>query len=392
MSLQTTFVRPSVIAVALAGSLAFAGSPVAHAEQIVLESGHLNAFNVTAKNGQLKLDIKEDITAPNVERPAEDVTLVVHKDAYTDATKQLPQVGKSGYVLPQGYHQGMLRPGWTTLMARWDGFTDVKIRIDEVTGPGEVYMFSTDGKGGFKAAAEDGDFQLTPGSAIHQETPAHLHTHWLFTEPGTYTMKATALSNGKESNQATYTWQVGEKAHPRPIMDEPLSLERMQSLAGVSVPASTAVDPVEKGAVPPAADAVAQGAADVAAKDAVAKDATAKDATPEAAKPETASGESSAPQLSAAVRGEELSATQENRGQLSARPEDRGELSARPEARDGLSAESSSEENGAGSADLSVSAESRPALTGLALVLAILGAGLTFLQSGALKGIALPKL
>ncbi|WP_301925795.1 choice-of-anchor M domain-containing protein [Corynebacterium glaucum] len=379
MSLQSTFVRPSVIAVALAGSLAFTGSPVAHAEQIVLESGHLNAFNVTAKNGQLKLDIKEDITAPNVERPAEDVTLVVHKDAYTDATKQLPQVGKSGYVLPQGYHQGMLRPGWTTLMARWDGFTDVKIRIDEVTGPGEVYMFNTDGKGGFKAAAEDGNFQLTPGSAIHQETPAHLHTHWLFTEPGTYTMKVTALSNGKESNQATYTWQVGQKAHPRPIMDEPLSLERMQTLANAGKPVPPAVDPVEKGAVPPAADAAAKDAANAPAKNAA--DAVAKNAAAEAGQQSAAPADGSASRP-AAVAGEELSAKPENRDELSAQPSEQG----------GLSAESSSAERGAGSADLSAAAESKPALAGLAIVLAILGAGLTFLQSGALKGIVLPKL
>lgn len=367
--MQSTVVRPSVIAVALAGSLAFAGSPVAHAEQIVLESGHLNAFNVTAKNGQLKLDLKEDITGLNVERPAEDVTMVVHKDAYTDATKALPQVGKSGYVLPQGYHQGMLRPGWTTLMARWDGFTDVKIRIDEVTGPGEVYMFNTDGKGGFKAAAEDGNFQLTPGSAIHQETPAHLHTHWLFTEPGVYTMKATALSNGKESNQATYTWQVGQKAHTRPIMDEPLSLERMQTLANAGKPLPPAVDPVEKGAVPPAADAAAKDAANAPAKDAA--DAVAKNAAAEAGQQSAAPADGSASRP-AAVAGEDLS--------------------ARTEASEGPSAESSSQENGASSADLSASAASRPALTGLAIVLAILGAGLTFLQSGALKGIALPKL
>nr|WP_305086142.1 choice-of-anchor M domain-containing protein [Corynebacterium sp. CCUG 65737] len=226
-----------------------------------MESGHMNVFNVTAKDGQLKLDLKEDITGSNVERPAEDVTMVVHKDAFTEDTKNLPQVGKPGYVLPQGYHQGMLRPGWTTLMARWDGFTDVKIRIDEVSGPGEIHAFNTDGKGGFKAAADDGEFQLTPGSAIHQDTPAHLHTHWLFTEPGTYTMKATALSNGKESNQATYTWEVGQKANERPIMDEPLSLDRLQDLASTApAPSPVAVDPVEKGAALPPSPAGEQKA------------------------------------------------------------------------------------------------------------------------------------
>lgn len=250
---QTITARRSVMSVVLAGSLALTVSPVADAKGVVLESGHMNVFNVTAKDGQLKLDLKEDITGSNVERAAEDVTMVVHKDAWTDATEALPQVGKPGYVLPQGYHQGMLRPGWTTLMARWDGFTDVKIRIDEITGPGEIHAFITDGRGGFAAATDNGAFKLASGSAIHQSTPAHRHLHWLFTQPGTYTMKATALSNGEESNQATYTWEVGQKANKRPIMDEPLSLERLQSLAGGGAPAPVTVDPVEPGAVPPPA-------------------------------------------------------------------------------------------------------------------------------------------
>lgn len=229
-------IRLFVTVVVAASALVLSLAPAALAQnRLVLDSGHMNVFNVTARDGQLKLDVKEDITGTNVERPAESVVLEVYSDTYTDATRDIAEVGESGYILPQGYHQGLLRPGWTTLAARWDGFTDVDITVDEIRGPGNVYLFSADGAGRFVSPSTDGDFRLHPGSTIDQSTPAHLHSHWMFTRPGTYTMKASATSNGVRSNQATYTWVVGQRGHARPIMDEPLSLDRLQSLAGASV-------------------------------------------------------------------------------------------------------------------------------------------------------------
>ena len=230
--------RPAAVVAAAVAAVAvlLAGNPVAQAgDSLALDSGHLNAFNVTAKNGKLNLDVKEDITGSNVERLAEDVVFDVWADGWTEATTELDEIGESGYVLPQGYHQGMLRPGWTTLQARWEGFTDVDIHFDEVRGPGNVYLFSADGRGRFAASAADGDYQLHPGSVIDQNTPAHLHSNWMFTKPGIYTMKVTASSNGVYSNQATYVWRVGYDKHNREIMDEQLSLERLQSLAAASL-------------------------------------------------------------------------------------------------------------------------------------------------------------
>ena len=231
---RTTRLFSVIMVVVAALVVSLAPSALAQS-RLVLDSGHMNIFNVTARDGRLKLDVKEDITGTNVERPAESVLLEVYSDAYTDATRDIAGVGESGYILPQGYHQGLLRPGWTTLQARWEGFTDVNITIDEVRGPGNVYLFSADGGGGFAAPADDGDLRLHAGSTIHQANPAHLHSHWMFTRPGTYTMKATATSNGVRSNQATYTWVVGERGHDGDIMDEQLSLDRLQSLAGASV-------------------------------------------------------------------------------------------------------------------------------------------------------------
>lgn len=54
------------------------------------------------------------------------------------------------------------------------------------------------------------------GSTIHQETPSHVHTNWVFTKPGEYSMEVQARAiptDGGEpalSNVATYRWFVGD--------------------------------------------------------------------------------------------------------------------------------------------------------------------------------------
>ncbi|MDU5963080.1 MAG: hypothetical protein E6Z13_08020, partial [Dermabacter sp.] len=73
----------------------------AHAAgRLVIESGHVDAFNVTAKGDALKLDLKEDVTGSHKTHAAEDVELHVKSAALTDLPKNIPG-GPKAYYLPE---------------------------------------------------------------------------------------------------------------------------------------------------------------------------------------------------------------------------------------------------------------------------------------------------
>lgn len=188
--------------------LALLGVTPASAQVERLDRGHIDAFNVTADGGELTLDLKEDATGTHVRRAPEDVELVVGKDAYTDRTAEVPEIGKAGYLLPQTQRSDLIWPGWDTQGARDVGAIDLE--FVEVTGPGEVYLFQTGSFGSLDAVLEGGATRLESGAVIAQEEPAHVHANWLFTEPGTYQMRVVAKGGGSSSNEATYTWVVGD--------------------------------------------------------------------------------------------------------------------------------------------------------------------------------------
>lgn len=188
--------------------LALLGVTPASAQVERLDRGHIDAFNVTADGGELTLDLKEDATGTHVRRAPEDVELVVGKDAYTDRTAEVPEIGKAGYLLPQTQRSDLIWPGWDTQGARDIGAIDLE--FVEVTGPGEVYLFQTGSFGSFEPVLKDGSPRLATGSVIAQDHPAHVHANWLFTEPGTYQMRVVAKGGGSSSNEATYTWVVGD--------------------------------------------------------------------------------------------------------------------------------------------------------------------------------------
>lgn len=188
--------------------LAVLGVTPANAQVERLDRGHIDAFNVTADGGELTLDLKEDATGTHVRRAPEDVELVVGKDAYTERTAEVPEIGKAGYLLPQTQRAELIWPGWDTQGARDVGAIDLE--FVEVTGPGEVHLFQTGSFGSLDAVLEGGATRLESGAVIAQEEPAHVHANWLFTAPGTYQMRVVAEGGGSSSNEATYTWVVGD--------------------------------------------------------------------------------------------------------------------------------------------------------------------------------------
>ena len=209
--------RPAAAAVG-ALSLVVLCAPLspARADGQVFDSGHVDAFYVTAPEGQLTLGLKEDITGSGVTHPGDDVTLRVSEDAWNDATEGVSGIGTPTYYLPQTQDSALLWPGWDTQPAQSAGYTDVDFEFVEVTGPGDIFVFETAGFGDVQPVTNAGEMDLVSGDVINQAYPAHRHVNWAFTDPGVYTMTVQAVSNGDASNQVTYTWDVGDgEAAPR---------------------------------------------------------------------------------------------------------------------------------------------------------------------------------
>lgn len=100
-------------------------------------------------------------------------------------------------------------------------FSSVNIVFEQVSGPGNVYLFSTSGFGEVQSLLNNGSTRLTSGTAIPQKRPAHTHANWVFSKPGTYKMRVhvqgkDSRGNVSKSNVATYTWSVGDGSAPKP--------------------------------------------------------------------------------------------------------------------------------------------------------------------------------
>ena len=183
-------------------------------KKLVLDHGHSDVFRVgSADRNGLNLKVKEDVTGEGVLHTPEDVLLAVKDSALMSIPKGYPGTPK-GYVLPITQNPDLLWPGWETFDVKRNGFSEVKINVRDVKGPGKVHLFTQNSFAGTKALLDGGSTAL-PGTITVKE-PSHVHANWVFTKPGRYemTVDATSVRYGKTVRTAThaYTWAVGSKA------------------------------------------------------------------------------------------------------------------------------------------------------------------------------------
>lgn len=182
--------------------------------EVVLENGHIDAFNVAVADGQAVLQLKEDVTGLNVIREAESVLLRVAESAYGSVPPGISGAPATGYVLPLSQDANLIWPGWNTLgYTEASGFTNVSVNIVSVDGPGRVFLATQESFGAWKPILTGG-FAM-PGTIPIPE-PAHTHAAWVFSEKGNYrlTVNATATkgATGETLTTATHTYmfQVGD--------------------------------------------------------------------------------------------------------------------------------------------------------------------------------------
>ncbi|WP_369266614.1 choice-of-anchor M domain-containing protein [Streptomyces harbinensis] len=186
--------------------------PVTEDFSLVLDHGHIDLFNVTADGGSLTLDLKEDVTGSHERHAPDEVLLHVKPEAYTDAIPDGYPGAPAGYLLPLTQNPDLIWPGWDTNGVAGSGYTDVTIDITDVDGPGDVYLYTTSTFGAAVPVLEGGGFEL-PGS-VREQSPAHTHAQWTFSEPGQYTLTARATATDPAgggsitSGEETYTFAV----------------------------------------------------------------------------------------------------------------------------------------------------------------------------------------
>ncbi|MFT0848384.1 TIGR03773 family transporter-associated surface protein [Actinomycetaceae bacterium L2_0104] len=181
-------------------------SPEADADRSVcwneykLDEGHTDVFYLNHNDGQPFLALKDDTVSPYEVRNPLDVELHAKQEslATMPESEVVPEGirGQEVYHLPLTQQSGLLWPGWESQPLGNTGYDQVDIKVTNVDGPGDVYLWS---EGSFGSAAvslfDNGGFTF-PGT-IHQEYLAHTHAHWAFTEPGAYhfTVSADAINS-----------------------------------------------------------------------------------------------------------------------------------------------------------------------------------------------------
>ncbi|MDT0346202.1 choice-of-anchor M domain-containing protein [Streptomyces litchfieldiae] len=188
--------------------------PVGPDHSVVLDHGHIDAFSVAAEGGELTLQLAEDVTGSRVTHDPEDVLLHVTPQALTEDIPDGYPGSPSGYLLPLTQDPELLWPGWDTQGTAGSGYTDVSIEITDVTGPGTVHLYTTTTFGGAAPLLVEGDYEL-PGT-LREETPAHTHAQWTFTEAGLYTLTVNAVATDPDTGESIssgpkeYDFAVGD--------------------------------------------------------------------------------------------------------------------------------------------------------------------------------------
>lgn len=185
---------------------------------VLLTRGHADIFALVPNGPTISLVAKEDVStpgAPTYHNPAK-LILGVTDVAKTSATNMIEGIGTAGYALPQSEDPALLWPGWDSNALAFLRPTAIRLVIDEVSGPGRIFLWRSATFGATSPIFEQGSLEAAPGRSILQSAPAHEHANWLFTAAGTYSLTLRGEVDTPKgrlvSDPATYTFAVGAAA------------------------------------------------------------------------------------------------------------------------------------------------------------------------------------
>ncbi len=219
-------------------------------EPVTISAGHIDLFNVASRGGLLELAAKDGTGQGYVYRSPESVTILIDDSAFTKLPASLAQqLAERGYFISENGTSQQTLPfmGWDTSAVAPD-YSSIDLEFISVTGPGRILLFQSSPFTGLTSPFSDGRFEMSSGSVITQNFPSHVHTNWLFTEPGVYTVKVRAVGTPQAGDQrlasqvGTYTFVVGaEPSHTLPsVSATPVPSTMPHSVAAPASPVAAA--------------------------------------------------------------------------------------------------------------------------------------------------------
>ncbi|WP_069387638.1 TIGR03773 family transporter-associated surface protein [Cellulosimicrobium cellulans] len=252
----------------LGGALPSAAAAVADRER-VLTHGHVDGFETTydAATGRVVLNVKDDtrIYEPGSAIWAPESTTFAWEDQRSIATLP-PATGAWSFLGAYGGTQAWLgtQTGSEQAYAPWVGWSTERLNgslagtgitpapgqpvsLDvRIEGPGDVFAFQNGSFG--EPINRYVDTTTSPGGTIPVAANAHVHTNWVFTAEGDYTVVVTPSLATTEhgtitGDPATYHFRIGERA-PEPVTTSvSVALDAPEHVEGATAVLTAAQDP-----------------------------------------------------------------------------------------------------------------------------------------------------
>jgi surface-anchored protein len=212
------------------------GSPEPRLRHYVLDSGHIDLFEITYDVGlaELVTRVRDDTRLYGLTaefRLPETVSVCVDSETTALQIPEQPEyaflgaAGSTVFLLGQSQEEGKPWPGWSTRrllgtlplgVELLDEVGAVELAI-EVEGPGDVFTFMIDAFG--LPIHRYIDTSDDVPDVIPIEPNAHVHTAWAFTQPGHYHLETTPSAMTKagtllEGATQRYHFYIGSSRLP----------------------------------------------------------------------------------------------------------------------------------------------------------------------------------
>lgn len=197
---------------------------------LVLDVGHVDGLDIQSQGDQIVLNVYDDRDALNaVTRDPGDVLFHITTDAAFDIPEGLPpsyaflgEPGTTVWLLPmtQSDNPDVVWLGWASQRVAPGVITgNLTLRMVEVDGPGEIMLFQSDAFGNpiNKWGSADG---LSPSVTVLPN--AHVHSNWVFTAPGAYTVTFEATGTSTATGETISTGQEQYTFHVGPLPEDPV--------------------------------------------------------------------------------------------------------------------------------------------------------------------------
>ncbi|MFI8527243.1 choice-of-anchor M domain-containing protein [Promicromonospora sukumoe] len=192
-------------------------------EDTVVTDGHVDV-GPRLLDGEWTMLARDDREVPSIWRAPEQTAFHLGDEAVLPAPDSPDfeflgvEPGTPLHVVPQTQAPDVPWLGWNTQDPQVVDVLDqgATLRLDGVDGPGEIFVFLQEGVTGPPNVLWDSGEALPQD--LWMETNTHVHANWVFTEPGTYLLDVTMLSDLTDGSAvedaSTLVFAVGADTDP----------------------------------------------------------------------------------------------------------------------------------------------------------------------------------